>query len=132
MTPDEFLAGHASPFHDFLQLEAKKTGEATVELRVPFREEFIRQAGSEMLHGGIISALADIAGDYAVAAVLGDGVPTIDLRLDYLRPAMRTDLIAKATAIKVGRSVAVADVEIYDESGRLIAVARGAYSTRPG
>jgi acyl-coenzyme A thioesterase PaaI-like protein len=33
--------------------------------RLPYREEFLRD-GSDWLHGGVVSALADIAGDYAV------------------------------------------------------------------
>jgi uncharacterized protein (TIGR00369 family) len=127
-----FLAEQQSPFHDFLDLEATKLGEGRVEVRAPFRPEFLRATDSDMIHGGIISALIDIAGDYAVASVLGGGVPTIDLRVDYLRPALRTDLVAKATAVKVGRTVAVADVELFDGEGRLVAVGRGAYSAKVG
>jgi uncharacterized protein (TIGR00369 family) len=128
----DLLSGLDSPFHRFLGIEARKTGEGTAEVRLPFREELRRQEGLDMFHGGVISALADIAGDFAVATVIGGAVPTIDLRLDYLRPAQPGTLIARAKALKVGRTVAVADVEIYDQSERLVAVARGAYSSRAG
>ena len=74
-------------------------------------------------------ALIDIAGDYAIASKLGRGVPTIDLRVDYLRPARRGDLRALARAVKVGRTVGVADVELRDANDAVVAVGRCAYST---
>ena len=57
--------GH-SPFMRFLGLELVKAEKGRVEIRLPFREEFIRADGSDWLHGGVVSALADIVGDYAV------------------------------------------------------------------
>ncbi|MGH8240249.1 MAG: PaaI family thioesterase, partial [Steroidobacteraceae bacterium] len=44
----------------------------------------------------MIASLVDIAGDFALIAVLGHGVPTINFRVDYLRPAVGTDLIERA------------------------------------
>ena len=96
-----------------------------------FKPEFRRSPDSAQIHGGVIAALADIAGDYALAVTLGGGVPTIDLRVDYLRPA-EGDLLATARTVKKGRTIGVADVEIKDAAGRLIAVGRGAYSTQIG
>jgi uncharacterized protein (TIGR00369 family) len=56
-------------------------------------------------------------------------VPTIDLRVDYLRPARRGTLRALARAVKVGRTVGVADVELRDANDAVVAVGRCAYST---
>lgn len=107
-----------SPFMRFLGLEVLRRDKGVVEIRLPFREEFIRGDGSDWLHGGIVSALADIAGDYAVITETGGGVPTIDLRVDYLRPARRGDLVAVGGTLRVGRTVSVADVEIRDAHAR--------------
>jgi len=121
------------PFHAWLGVELiggdAKAGTATV--RMAFKPEFRRSPDSAQIHGGVIAALADIAGDYALAVTLGGGVPTIDLRVDYLRPA-EGDLLATARTVKKGRTIGVADVEIKDAAGRLIAVGRGAYSTQIG
>ena len=76
-----------------------------------------------------MAALIDIAGDFALIAKLGRGIPTIDLRIDYLRPAVDTDLIARARTLRAGRTVGVVDIEISDKHGRLVAVGRGGYST---
>ena len=99
-----------------------------VEFVVPSREEFLRTDGSDWLHGGVISAAADIAGDYAVATHAGVEVPTIDLRIDFLRPARRGSLVARGTTVRVGRTVGVADVHVFDEAGTLVAVARAIYA----
>jgi uncharacterized protein (TIGR00369 family) len=122
-----------SPFMRFLGLRLVRAEKGTVEICLPFREEFLRSDGSDWLHGGIVSSLADIVGDYAVITETGAGVPTIDLRVDYLRPARRGDLIAVGRTLRVGRTVSVADVEIRDAEGTVVAVGRAVYaSPRPG
>ena len=121
-----------SPYMRFLGLEIVRAEKGLVEMRLPYREEFLRHDGSDWLHGGVISALADIAGDYAVITETSAGVPTIDMRVDYLRPARRGDLTALGKTVRVGRTVCVADVEIRDSIGTLVAVGRACYaSPRP-
>ena len=97
-----------SPFMRFLGLEVVRAEKGVIEVRLPFREEFLRHDGSDWLHGGVVSSLADIVGDYAVITETGQGVPTIDLRVDYLRPARRGDLLAVGRTLRVGKTVSVA------------------------
>jgi uncharacterized protein (TIGR00369 family) len=125
----EHLRVDLSPFQRLIGLEMIRAADGVVEMRLPWRDELGRADGSDWFHGGVLSALIDIAGDYAVASKLGRGVPTIDLRVDYLRPARRGDLRALAQAIKVGRTVGVANVELRDTSGAVVAIGRCAYST---
>ena len=129
--PEQLGFSH-SPFMRFLGLEIIRAEKGLIEIRLPFREEFLRNDGSDWLHGGVVSALADIAGDYAVITETAAGVPTIDMRVDYLRPARRGELVAFARTLRVGRTVSVADVEIRDTTGTLVAVGRACYaSPRP-
>ena len=118
-------------FQNFLGLELLDHDAATgtVMLRAPWRPEFERGPGTRQWHGGPIAALIDIAGDFALIAKLGRGIPTIDLRIDYLRPAIDTDLIAKARTLRAGRSIGVVDIEVCDKDGRMVAAGRGSYST---
>jgi uncharacterized protein (TIGR00369 family) len=118
-----------SPFMRFLGLKLVRSEPGVVEVQLPFREEFIRQDGSDWYHGGVISALADIVGDYAVITRTGVGVPTIDMRVDYLRPARRGDLAAVGRTVRVGKTVSVADVEIRDGTGTLVAIGRAVYAS---
>lgn len=123
----------APPFHRWLgcDITAVDADTGLVCLRQDWRAEFSRAAeeGEQAWHGGVLAALIDIAGDYAVALHLERGVPTIDLRVDYLRMGRPGPLIAAARAIKIGRRIALADISLREEAGgREIAVGRGVYS----
>jgi uncharacterized protein (TIGR00369 family) len=117
-----------SPYQRFLGVTLISAVPGRVEMRLPFRDELLREDGSDWLHGGVVGALVDIAGDYAVASHFGCGVPTVDLRIDYLRPSRRGDLQAVGQTIRVGKTLAVADVEVRDGSGQVVATGRGVYA----
>lgn len=123
-----------SPFHQLLglRLENFDPGAGTVAIRCTFSPRVERSTGSGQHHGGVIASFIDIAGDFALIAVLGHGVPTINLRVDYLRPAHHSDLIARARVRKSGRTIGVVDIDVEDQAGRLIAIGRGCYGTQPG
>ncbi|WP_157666609.1 PaaI family thioesterase [Bordetella genomosp. 13] len=119
------------PFHAVLRPEAVSADAAsgTVVIRLPYQPAFGRAAGSPGIHGGVIAALIDLAGHAAVAVQIGRMAPTIDLRIDYLRPAPPQDLTATARTLKVGRAVARVDIEIRDADGKLAAAGRGTFSS---
>lgn len=119
------------PFHALLrpQAVAADAGEGTVEIRLPYRDEFRRAPGEAGYHGGVIATLIDLAGHAAVAVKVGRMAPTIDLRIDYLRAPAGGDLIARGKLLRAGRSIARADVEIIDATDKVVAVGRGTYST---
>ena len=116
----------SSPYQVFLGIQLRGADPQAVEMFLPYRHEFLRQDGSDWLHGGIISALIDIAGNYAVQARVGPGVATVDMRVDYLRPC-RGDLTATATVVKLGKSIALSDVSVHDANCDLVAVGRACY-----
>jgi uncharacterized protein (TIGR00369 family) len=124
----------ASPFIRFhgMRCESVDHERLRVVVRMPMRPELERAPGSRQFHGGPIAALIDTVGDYALALTVGGGVPTINFRTDYLRPATDTDLIATAWVRRAGRTVGVVDIDVHDEQGRLVAVGRGCYSARRG
>lgn len=119
-----------APFHRFLGLDFVTIEPGVAEVSLPFREELVSDPDIPYLHGGVIGALLDIAGDYAIATLLGRGVPTVDMRIDYLRTAGREALTAQARVVKLGRSLGVADADVRNKQGDLIAVGRILYSTR--
>lgn len=123
-----------SPFNEFCGVEVVEVDHdtQTVKVRMPMRPEFERRADTGQWHGGPIAAFIDTAGDYALVMNSGGGVPTINYRTDYLRPAMNTALNATATVRRAGRTVGVVDIDVTDDSGRLVAVGRGCYGTTVG
>lgn len=124
----------ASPFIASLGLEvvSMSPDSHALEVRMPMRSNLERIAGSDQFHGGPIASLIDTAGDFAVGLAVGGGVPTIDLRIDYLRPAFGPHLLARATARRVGRTVGIADVDVLGADGKLVAIGRGCYSAKLG
>ena len=114
-----------SPYHRWLGVELLSAKAGEVEARLPFREEFLASDDRLSVHGGIISTLADLTTCFAMMSATGKDAPNMNLHVDYLRMVgPDTDLIARGKAIKTGRSVGVADVEIRTLSGRLVAVGR--------
>jgi uncharacterized protein (TIGR00369 family) len=122
-----------SPCISFLGLKvlAADPVREEVVMRAAMRPEFERARGSGQWHGGPLAAIIDTVGDFALGMLLGRGIPTINFRVDYLRPAINTDLVVTARVRRNGRSVGVADVDIHDENGALLAIGRATYSTQP-
>lgn len=113
------------PFSALLgaELESFEPGEAVLAL--PVRDELKQQHG--FVHGGVVSYLADNALTYAGGSVLGDSV-TSEYKINYLRPAIGTKLIATATVLSSGKNQAVCQCTVSavgDDGERTVAVAQG-------
>ena len=121
----------ASPFNLFLGLTVVTADpiKQEVTMRTPMRPEFERRPGSKQWHGGVIASVIDTVGDFAVGMMVGRGLPTVNFRVDYLKPAVDTALIVVSRVRRAGKSVGVADVDVFDEKGALLAIGRGTYST---
>jgi uncharacterized protein (TIGR00369 family) len=120
------------PFHQWLRPEVVAADETNgrVVIALALRPEFRRDPERPEIHGGIVAALVDIAGHAVVAAKLLHGVPTIDLRIDYMRMAAGSALYATAEPIKVGRTIGLVDIRVTDDQTRLVAVGRAVFSTQ--
>jgi uncharacterized protein (TIGR00369 family) len=120
-----------SAFIDFMGLIVVSADSAAQEvvMRAPMRPEFERGKGSGQWHGGPIAAVIDTVGDFALVMLLGRPLPTINFRVDYLRPAINTALVATARVRRSGRSVGVVDIDVADEAGLLLAIGRATYAT---
>ena len=124
----------ASPFisHCQMTVTAMDAKAGLVEMRMPLLPHLMRDQSVRQFHGGPIASLIDTAGDFAVALAVKGGVPTINFRVDYLRPSSGEYVVARATARRVGRTVGVADVDVFDDQGRLTAIGRATYSAQVG
>ena len=133
LTPEALQAlAERSPFHRWLGVAVTAVEADAIEMRLPWRAEFVSNPDRGYAHGGILAALIDLAADFAIAAALGRGVPTVDMRVDYHRTADAGELTARARVVKLGSTVSTAEAEIRDGAGRLIASGRGTYlTTRP-
>jgi uncharacterized protein (TIGR00369 family) len=121
------------PFNRYLGVRMAKAGTGFARLEVPFRDELVGDPLRPALHGGVLSALADAAGGAAVWTGIEDErarVSTIDLRIDYLRPAKLELVVAEAQSVRIGNRVGVADVRLFQPSAEsdTIATGKGVYN----
>ena len=94
---------------------------------MPWRDEIVSNPAIGAAHGGILSAFVDLTGLYAILAPGGIAKATADLRVDFHRAATEGPLRAIGRPIKMGRTLCIADTQILNADGRLLASGRGAY-----
>jgi uncharacterized protein (TIGR00369 family) len=122
------------PFHKYLGLELEAMDDERVVVRMEHKEELVGNPTIPSIHGGILAALVDLAGGAATFHALGIPTPTVDLQIDYIRPAIAEDgraHLAEAEIVNIGDTVAFVDVEVRDEQEeKLVAKGRCVYSTK--
>ena len=120
-----------APFHQWLGIKVMAVHPDGVELKATWRDEWVVNPERRYTHGGILAALIDLAADYALVGRTGRGVPTIDMRVDYHAAAMPGDLTVRGKVVKWGSQFSVAEAQIFDQQGKLLASGRGTYLTAP-
>jgi len=103
------------------------------------RPELVGNPLRQILHGGVISATLDVVGGLAIALALlakkveetparhFPNIGTIDLRIDYLRPGRGKFFIATGRVVRLGGRVAVAHMELVNDTSEQIATGSAAY-----
>jgi uncharacterized protein (TIGR00369 family) len=126
------------PFNKVLGLKVHSVDPAGPQLRFDMCPELIGNPRRQILHGGVISAVLDVAAGFAIhlAAAKNHGeaaeghfpsIGTIDLRVDYLRPGRGNYFIATGRVVRLGNRVAVAHMDLVNDTGELIATGGAAY-----
>lgn len=106
------------------------SGKATLTVTT---EEHHRQIHNVM-HGGVIAALADTAAAIAAYTVVprGTEVVTIELKINYLLPVSGGKLTAKGKVLRAGRNFIVVECDVTREDRSLAAKALMTFGAAPG
>lgn len=144
----EFIAGLKSIFEDkivfntVLGLKITSLKPERVVGRIDMKPELVGHYAYNRIHGGVVSAGLDAMAGLAVMAAIGarhmDEAPlqrlqrfsklgTIDLRIDYLRPAISEHFELRAEVLRLGSRVASTRMEMVDAEGKLLSTGAGAY-----
>ena len=129
-------------FNRLLGLRIATLEADAVTAHIEMRPELIGHYTHQRLHGGVISATLDAMGGLAVMAAIGarhmadpiderlarfSRLGTIDLRIDYLRPATGPRFKASATVMRLGSRVTSTRMEFFDAQGKLLSTGAAAY-----
>jgi uncharacterized protein (TIGR00369 family) len=97
------------PLNAALGMRVEDAGEDGATMRLPYRLDLVGNPETWVLHGGMVTSLLDACCGLAVLVRTGGAarVATLDLRIDYLRPAAPPkDVLARAECYKLTRHVA--------------------------
>lgn len=117
----------ASPFSDLLGPIFNKASDRGLVIGLRAEEKHCNTRG--VVHGGVLSSLADMALGFNAALAEGEQVPlvTVSLTVDYAGSAHRGDWITAETDVqKVGRHMAFANCYLFVD-GRRIARGSGVF-----
>lgn len=111
--------------HTGAKLKSYEKGKAEVELHT--QPHHLQHLG--FIHGGVISTLLDNTGWYAAVSNLDKGYTavTMEIKINYLKPASGKHLIATGEVKRQGRTTSFVTIELKDD-GKLVAYATGTYA----
>lgn len=120
------------PWANFLEFEITGVERGRAFATAPWREDLVGDPDTGVIAGGVITSLLDNLCGVAVATRLTEikAMATLDLRIDYMRPAARGEtVVGEAECYHITRSVAFCRGWAYhDTRDRVIATATAAFA----
>lgn len=128
----EEILRQGAPFAAALGVEVVELSRERAVFRLPYRGDFLRPGGT--ISGPMMMGLADLAMYGAVLAAVGpeELAVTTNLNINFLRKPPPAPLIAEARLLKLGKRLAVGEVELYSEGDtEMVAHVTATYSLPP-
>jgi uncharacterized protein (TIGR00369 family) len=116
-----------SPFWDYIGMTEQIIEPGYAELHIPITSNLHQRRG--VVHGGVLATLIDGAVGSAVRSTMSEeqASATVEMKINYVRPAKGDYLIAKAKLSHRGKTLAVGQAEIFDPDGNLVAMGTATY-----
>lgn len=120
-----------SPFHQWAGLDLVSVGGGKAELRMQLLPHHFNPQG--IVHGGIITAIADTAIGLALRSQLRPGFThrTAQLNVHFLAKGEGTLLVAQGHTLHLGQRMGYGESEVMDADGHLLARATGTFIVLP-
>src|ERR1700736_3239586 len=132
MKPEQKLAMASlerAPFSSMLGLKIISAENGESVARMPFSEKILNDGGPAVpIHGGAIASLADFAACAAIWSLAQtQRSMTVSMTVNFTRPGIQSELIARAKVRRSGKRLASINVEIRDKGDALVADALVTY-----
>ena len=121
------------PYFKLLSMKISDVGLGFSILEIDLAEKHLQPFG--FVHGGVFASIVDAAAFWAIFYEIEDqkaGATTVDLKLNYLAPAVSGKLIAKGQRIKLGKTLGYAEARVTDENDKLLAHGTSTLMILPG
>lgn len=128
----EQISRQRVPFIGQLGVVVDALGYGFVRLRIPFQDDFLRPGGT--IAGPVMMGLADLAMYGVVLSMIGpvELAVTTSLNINFLRRPRPGDMLAHARILKLGKRLAVGEVNIFrDGEDEPVAHVTATYSIPP-
>ena len=114
------------PITETLKMQILRLDRGECEALIP--RDIMWDGIFQTFHGGILATIADSITCWAILTKIGSDrkVATTDFNIRFLRPC-KTDVRCVAKVIRAGRTLSLAEAEIYDMNDKLVAVSQVNY-----
>ncbi len=121
------------PYFELLSMKLTDVGIGYAILEIELAKKHLQPFG--VVHGGVFASIIDAAAFWSLYYGIEDpdtGLTTVDLKLNYLAPAVSGKLIARGRQIKVGRTLGYAEAQVVDQEGKVLAHGTSTVIILPG
>jgi len=117
----------AARYWTLLGIELIDVKKGWAKVRLPFAEKLTHPLG--IAHGGAVFSPADSAIAMALSGLVGPDeiYTTIEMKINYLKPFNTGEIIAEASILHKGKNIAIGDVKVTNDRGRMIATGLATY-----
>jgi uncharacterized protein (TIGR00369 family) len=121
----------SSPFHRWAGMELVSVGGGRGEMAMQLQDHHFNPQG--IVHGGIISAMADTAIGLALRSKLAAGMThrTAQLNVHFLARGEGDRLVGRGRALHLGGRMGYGEAEVLDGTERLLARATATFIVLP-
>ncbi len=126
---ETLLSSVFAPWVQDLDLSIETIGGDGAVLRMRFSNRLCRSNG--VICGQALMSLADTAMVFAICSTAGEyiGMTTVDQTIHFMRPAMKSDVLAEARVVRMGKTMAYGSITLRtDGDERPVAMAQTAYA----
>ena len=113
----------SQPFTKWLAAKPMRLGAGKAAFEMEVRDDHKQRGG--VVHGGVLSALADTAMVFAASSRMGPAVATENLTVNLVHPVCDGTVIAEAEVAHVGHSVSVVRCLLLDQARALYGTGEG-------